>query len=101
MKTNVSTSSLNAYHGEIRGAKESTQMAEILEYLSGRGWVSRKTIARDLRMEPGTVAGRVNELVSRGLVSVDPGLQHCPVTGRNVHFVRAVEQQMDMFGRVA
>jgi predicted ArsR family transcriptional regulator len=101
MKTNVSTSSLEAYFGEIRGSKESTQMTAILEYLSGRGWVSRKTIARDMKLEPGTVAGRVNELVARGLVSVDQGLQCCPVTGRNVHFVRAVEQQLDMFGRVA
>lgn len=76
-------------------------MLAVLDYLSGRGWVSRKQIAREMGMEPGTVAGRVNELVSRGFVQVDPGLKSCPVSGRNVHFVRASGKQLDMFGRVA
>lgn len=101
MKTNVSVSSLCAYRSEIVGTKKNTQMAAILDYLTGKGWVSRKQIARDMEMEPGTVAGRVNELVKHGQVIVNPFLLPCPVSGRNVHFVRVAEQQADLFGGAA
>ena len=101
MKTSVAESSLNAYHGEIIGRKESRQCDEILSWMAGKGWLSRKQIARGMDMEPGTVAGRINELVRDGAVTVSHYLQPCPISGRRVHLVRCTESQPDLFGRAA
>ena len=93
MKTAVAGSSLEVYHNEIQGTEQLRQRQQILNYLdSHRCWVSRKWIAHVLGWEPGTVAGRVRELIDDEALVESYRKQKCPVTGRTVKFVRIAHE---------
>ena len=87
MKTNVSDSSINTYHSEITLGKGAKQCRAILEYMKGKGAMTRREIATALDMETGTVAGRVNSLVESGALVESENLFRCSISGRRVHTV--------------
>ena len=94
MKTNVRTSSLDAYQS-IKFIPLGRQEQKVLGAVSAliiqgtdrAGWVSRRQIALMARMETATVAARVNALVCAGRLIESTETMPCPITGRQVHMV--------------
>lgn len=92
----TATTSIHAYHDHEASGKASTQRARIMAYMRHQTRpVSRREIARALGLETSTVSGRVNELMDVGIVAV--GRMQCPVTGKKVHALKAVPEQIDAF----
>lgn len=100
MKTNARKSSIDVYHSEIVGGKETAQKQSILEYVKKNKRCTGRMIARDLGMETGTVSARVNTLVE-----VDKNLYRekstfsCPVSGRPVHWICCHPSQSGLFNQ--
>lgn len=94
MKTNVRTTSLDAYQS-IKFVPLGRQEKTVLRAVAGlieccqdaAGWVSRRQIALMARMETATVAARVNALVCAGRLIESDETMPCPITGRQVHMV--------------
>ena len=76
------------YHGEIEGARELSDCALIAQLVRARGPMTRREIAGYLHMETSSVAGRVNELVSTGVLVESDEIAPCPITGRRVHWLQ-------------
>jgi hypothetical protein len=92
MHTQVRDTSILTYD-QLKAADELTplqrQIVESLR-LAGEGVdFSRKEISRRTGLEINTVAGRVNELVSLGVL-VEGRCRQCTVTHRYIHPVRLV-----------
>lgn len=102
MKTKVSDSSLDNYEAlKMDGlSRQQTIVMQSIRHLvqlgcDDDGWVSRKQISNispavtgGIVLEPGSVSGRVNELVAAKRLEVDPRTSRCPVSGKPVHLVR-------------
>lgn len=94
MKTTVADTSLLAYDRLREGPQLGAQQRRVLDYLrehAGRDY-TRKELARALGLEPGTIAGRVNELIAVGLI-VELPRRTCAVSGQSAHAVRASRNQ--------
>jgi AraC-like DNA-binding protein len=89
MRTQVRDTSILTYD-QLKAADELTplqrQIVELVRAGRGRDF-SRKEISRQTGLEINTVAGRVNELVSLGVL-VDGRCRQCTVTHRYIHPVR-------------
>lgn len=80
------------YHGEIEGAREVSDCDLIAQLVRQRGPMTRREIAGFLHMETSSVAGRVNQLMQRGVLVESDEIAPCPITGRRVHWVRHRDQ---------
>lgn len=97
MKTNVADSSVETYYEHLVATGElSCRQRQVLQIMValGGGWVSRRQISDASfrivgeHLENGNVSGRVNALVTAGLVETDPSITACPISGKPVHLVR-------------
>jgi hypothetical protein len=105
MKTNVTETSIDCYHGHIAGAKEIAQanrVADVVRKVGGK--VTRRQVASIMEMETGTVSARVNKLVESGtlLDGGDHDRIRCPITGKRVRWICHKDNMagvtVDMFG---
>ena len=94
MKTNVAITSIRSYHA-LRESGFKGQHAAILSHMEPDAIYSRRQLANMTGIETSAVAGRINELVDRGVVE-QCGLMRCPVTGRTVSAVKVVCNQMEL-----
>lgn len=88
MKTNVSPSSIQTYHGVVIPMAPRVQTLILRVMARRNGWWSRKQIAKHGNLEINTVCGRVNELIEAGHLIESDELMRCPITGRAVSMVR-------------
>ena len=82
MKTNVTQSSISAY----RRMDTSAQKNRILTFMAPGRSYSRRTIAESLRLQTGTVSGRVNELIQSEKIKVVGSIK-CPFGQKTVEAV--------------
>jgi Mn-dependent DtxR family transcriptional regulator len=98
----VAETSRIAFHDHLRSGGLGRQASAIYLHVieSERDW-SRRELSRALGIEPGAVAGRVNELVAAGLLAEYPK-RKCRYTGRTIHPVgRIMPVQRNLFGEAA
>ena len=93
MKANVSPASLDVYTNMRESGELSTRRYEVIEVLTRWSNLSCHQICAEVNKKfkhtyPSSVAGRLNELVSMGLVDQSHALSKCGVTGRRVHKYR-------------
>ena len=94
----MNTTSLEAYYDLIKSGKAQTLRCKVLKcildyhkmpYVDG---VTRRQIGRELDMELGTVAGRVNELKASGAV-IESGTAIDPKTKKAVGLIKLVGER--------
>lgn len=90
MKTNMATTSLQAYHNPDNAVKRMTQRDKVLNVITQQPNVTARDVAKVLGIEHSTAAGRINELKNAGLVEVS-GIRN------GAKQVRAVEAQGELF----
>jgi predicted transcriptional regulator len=96
MKTNVSETSVNCYHGHIAPLKEMSQ-CDLVEAEIGRQKVcTRRMVAKSLGIETSTISARVNKLIAENRV-IEDGASPCPITGKKVHWLKLAEKQFSIF----
>ena len=95
MKIAVSSTTLASYD-QMNGAGFGALQSLILARMKPGQLYSRRQLAQMTRLETSTVAGRVNELISRDVLEV-VGTIKCPVTQRNVEAVKRTDVQMALF----
>jgi DNA-binding MarR family transcriptional regulator len=91
----VRKSSIEVYHGEIKGKKEPDQGEMIYQHLR-KGRATGGMLAKHFNMQTGTVSARVNKLVQLGLAHREISLNVCPITGRRVHWIYVTPQQASL-----
>lgn len=98
MRTAVADSSIQNFHLHRASGKLGEQQARIFAFMVKNCHKSftRKELARALNMEPGTVAGRVNELIHGLHLLEELPIRTCAVSGRSAHAVRVADPQMDL-----
>lgn len=101
MKTNVRETSIeNHYINEASLINENLE-AKIAAFVKLHGPVTRRQIAESIGIDTATCSGRVCPLVKGGVLIEDELKRPCPITGRNVIWVRhrdSAKGQIDMFG---
>jgi hypothetical protein len=90
MKTAVSKSSIDAYHGH-KANGFAGQHGIILAVMRPGKLYSRRQIAKASKLETSTVAGRVNEILESGQLEVC-GTIYCPLSGRQWCAARLIQQ---------
>ena len=94
MKTNVAETSIDNYIKSIAlGITQKQERVIVAALLANPGGMTRKEIAKMLDMDTGTVAARVNALVSRGAIEED-GKRECFISGRTVGVVRTLQFEL-------
>ena len=94
MKTNVSETSIRSYDA-LRASGFKGQHAAIVSHMDPGVIYSRRQLAKITGLETSAVSGRVNELLSDGLVVVC-GRIRCPLTGRLVEAVKLASAQLEI-----
>lgn len=99
MKTAVSDTSIEQYHAHRASGILSRQQQTVYAFLCRSPWkdYTRKEIARALNMEPGTVAGRVNELRDELHLLEELPSRRCSISGKVAHPVRVRTIQAELF----
>lgn len=98
MRTNVATTSIEAFHAHEGSGKASTQRGRILDYMQDsllRDW-SIGELAHALRMEKSTISARLNELLKAGEVRA-AAERADRISGIRVRPVRLASAQQEMF----
>jgi hypothetical protein len=96
MKTNVSASSLESYHNEIKGGKENSQDSIILSAFVAIGKpASARMIQKYLKgiginIDINVVSRSVNNLHSKSKKIIFFEVLKCEVTGRNVNHCESI-----------
>lgn len=96
MKTNVRSTSLDAYHEIESNGKVGKQSSTILNHLSyGRDY-SLQEISKITGYPINVVSGRVNDLKKMNLLA--HGLKRpCSITGKTIHPVKFPQRQESLF----
>lgn len=94
MKTNVTQSSIASYHA-LKESGFRGQHAALLSHMEPGEIYSLRQLSRLTGLETSAVAGRINELMDRGVVEVCGSIK-CPLTGRTVDGVKVVLNQMEI-----
>lgn len=99
MKTAMAESSLIAFHAHRANGRLTRQQRDIFAFLCKHAHrdFTRKELSRALNMEPGTVAGRVNELRDELHLIEDLPIRRCSVSGNSAHPVRLADPQVELF----
>src|SRR5689334_21920666 len=99
MRTAVADSSLIAYHAHRANGRLSRQQQDIFAFLCKHAHrdFTRKELARALNMEPGTIAGRVNELRDELHLVEEFPIRRCTVSGNSAHPIRLAVPQTELF----
>ena len=96
MRTNVTETSIDAYHSRSRRTIGQAQCDRIVEYVERAGTATIAEIAQALHIEKSSVSARRNELIAAGrLVLTDD--RKCAVTGRYVQCVKLPTVQKALF----
>lgn len=90
MKTNVTQTSIEAYHDISSSGVAGACHQKLLNAMQTGKTYTRRQLARLTGLETSCVAGRVNELIKAGLVGKQ-GKTTCPITKRNVEAVSLME----------
>ena len=96
MRTNVTETSIDAYHSRSRRNGSKAQCDRIVEYVERAGTATIAEIAQALHMEKSSVSGRRNELIAAGRLVLG-GRRQCAVTGRSVQSVKLPQKQGALF----
>jgi len=83
----VASTSIEAYIEHKDTGKVGKQASVILEKMSPTTDYSRKELARLTGFELSAICGRVNELLSMGLLEELPS-RKCSITGKNIHPIK-------------
>ena len=86
MKTKVAQTSIWSYHSLD---DLTPRQAEVLRTIRKMMFASNREIAQDLDMEIGSITGRTNELVAKGMV-VEAYKQTDPKTRKTVTYWKAI-----------
>lgn len=92
----VATTSIHAYQEHRDSGKVGRQARTILFSMPVGVSYSRRELAELTGIEISSICGRVNELVSIGLLEETP-TRRCRITGKSVHPVRRLPSQPDLF----
>lgn len=84
----IAATSRAAYHGIQADGTEACQKAKILAAIKSQGPMTRREISVMTGIEPGAVAGRVNDLVKTERIVETEHKRPCFVTGRLAKEVR-------------
>ena len=95
MRTDVSKSSLESYDA-LKASGMAESYAAILGFMKHGVIYTRKEIARALKLETSSVAGRVNELIDEEKIEV-AGRKVCPISNRNVEAIMLTSDQRQLF----
>ena len=95
MKTAVAEITLACYD-RMNGAGFNALQSKILACMQIGAVYTRRQLAKATALETSTVAGRVNELIARGMLEV-VGTIKCPITQRSVEAVKRTDVQMALF----
>jgi predicted ArsR family transcriptional regulator len=88
MKTNVSSTSLESYHNEIKGKKDKTENKKVLACLLKNGVsLTGRQISHETEIENSNVARCLNDLKKEGKVEVTIYAK-CKLTGRKAQHYR-------------
>jgi hypothetical protein len=93
-KTAVTATSIRSYDA-LKASGFKGQHAAIVSHMERGQIYSRRQLATMTGLETSAVAGRVNELLSDGLLLVC-GFIRCPLTHRTVEAIKLAEKQMDL-----
>lgn len=93
MRTAVTQTSIRSYDA-LKASGFKGQHAAIVSHMERGQIYSRRQLAVMTGLETSAVAGRTNELISDGLLTVC-GHIRCPITGRTVEAVKLAEAQME------
>ena len=96
MRTQVTETSIDAYHSRSRRTAGQLQCDRIVEYVERAGTATIAEIAKALHMEKSSVSGRRNELIAAGRL-VLAGVRKCSVTNRTVQSVKLPTMQRPLF----
>ena len=98
MKTNVSQTSINAYHGLIKGEKENNQDNIVLKAIKELGTCSSRMIHNKLNnsIELSSVVRSVNNLRYRHELIECSEKKECQISGVNVQWYKAKESQLKL-----
>ena len=92
----VQQSSISAYNQGVRSGKIPSQRQRIYDLLLREGPMTNRTIGKVLRMELGSVSGRVNAMLNSDLL-VESHYAPCLHSPKRVRWVRVGSpQQMEM-----
>ena len=89
----VASTSIEAYKEHKETGKLGRQASAILERMSPGMDYSRKELSRLTGFELSAICGRVNELLSVGLLE-ELESRKCSITGKNIHPVRLRTQHV-------
>lgn len=96
MRTQVTETSIDAYHSRSRRTIGQLQCDRIVEYVERAGSATIAEIAKALSMEKSSVSARRNELIAAGRL-VQGVRRQCAVTGRSVQSVELPPKQGALF----
>ncbi|CAJ0737765.1 hypothetical protein R16034_00840 [Ralstonia edaphis] len=96
MRTQVTETSIEAYHSSSRRNVGKLQCDRIAEYVERAGTATIAEIAKALHMEKSSVSGRRNELIAAGRL-VLAGERKCSVMNRTVQAVKVPAKQQSLF----
>jgi DNA-binding MarR family transcriptional regulator len=101
MKTNVASTSIEAYANFILGPELPRQQKQIVDFLASRpGGHTRNEIAEGTGLRLSSVTGRIHELLERGTVQ-EISRRPCSITGVASHVVRLAPMQRALFEEAA
>ena len=89
----VASTSIRAYTEHRDSGKLGQQASTILSTMSPVRDYSRKELARLTGFELSSICGRVNELLSIGLLEEMPA-RKCSITGKNIHPIKLRAQNV-------
>ena len=95
MRTNVTASSISSYDS-LKASGMAASQARILAFMRPGRFYSRKQIAKALKMETSSVAGRVNELIEMNQVEVCGHIK-CPISCKTVEAIKLAGHQTSLF----
>ncbi|PLT18716.1 MarR family transcriptional regulator [Ralstonia mannitolilytica] len=96
MRTDVTDTSIDAYHSRSRRTIGQAQCDRIVEYVERAGTATIAEIAQALHIEKSSVSARRNELIAAGRLVLG-GRRQCAVTGRSVQSVKLPQKQGSLF----
>ncbi len=89
----IADTSIEAYREHKDSGKVGAQASAILNVMKPDEDYSRKELARITGYELASVCGRVNEMLSIGLIDELPS-RKCKITGKNIHPVKLKAQHV-------
>lgn len=97
MSQAVQTSSIETYHQLEDSGTAGRIRDRVFRFIREHKYCTRRQVAHSLELETSCVAGRVNELITAGLVAETEQHVRCPITKRMVNGLREAPPQRRLF----